>query len=91
MRALPPMMAPAGPAKVSCEVKAWEKVSVAAGQFDRTGSSAWKMAAMLILTGESNQPRWYAPAVGMVVKAVSDKSKWDHQLARTGLTERSCQ
>lgn len=68
--------------KVSCEVKAWEKVTVAAGQFDSYRIECQeKWRAMLILTGESRSTRWYAPAVGMVVKAVGDKSKWDHQLA----------
>lgn len=68
--------------KVSCEIKAWEKVSVAAGQFDSYRIECQeKWRAMLILTGESKSTRWYAPALGMVVKSVSDKSKWDYQLA----------
>ena len=36
---------------------------------------------MLILTGESKSTRWYAPALGLVVKSSSSMSKWDHQLA----------
>lgn len=68
--------------KVSCEVKAWEKVKVVAGEFDSYRIECQeKWRALLILTGESKSTRWYAPAVGMVVKAVSDKNKWDHQLA----------
>lgn len=68
--------------KVSCEVRAWEKVKVAAGEFDSYRIECQeKWRAMLILSGESKSTRWYAPALGMVVKTVSDKSKWDHQLA----------
>jgi len=68
--------------KVSCEVKAWEKVKVVAGTFDAYRIECEeKWRAMLILTGESKSTRWYAPAVGMVVKSSGSMSKWDHQLA----------
>lgn len=68
--------------KVSCEVKAWEKVKVVAGIFDSYRIECEeKWRAMLILTGESKSTRWYAPALGLVVKSTSSMSKWDHQLA----------
>lgn len=67
---------------VSCEVKAFEKVKVAAGELDAFRIECvdnW--TALFFFSGTINTTRWYAPAAKAVVKQVGDKSKWDYELA----------
>lgn len=70
---------------VTCEVKAFEKVKVAAGEFDAFRIECvdnWK--AMFFFSGTTNSTRWYAPKARVVVKSVNDKSKWDMELSGFG-------
>ena len=67
--------------KMQCEATAFEKVKVAAGEFDAFRIECvdhWR--AMMVLSGEKRSTRWYAPKVNGMVKLVHDDPKWNYEL-----------
>lgn len=71
---------------VNCEVKAFEKVKVVAGEFDAFRIECLdNWSAMFFFSGTIHTTRWYAPEAKMMIKDVGDNSKWDMELASIGL------
>ena len=69
---------------LSCEVQAFEHVTVAAGKFDAFRISCidhWD-TGIIFLHGTKKSTRWYAPAVHFTVKSVNEDSKWDYEASR---------
>lgn len=67
---------------LECEARAYEPVRVRAGSFDSIRiecTDSWQMG--YIFSGQVRTVRWYAPAVGMVVKYQSEDSGWNYELA----------
>lgn len=67
--------------KVSCKVEAYEKLKVAAGEFDTFRIACvdqWRSG--ILFSGETRSTRWYAPKVAGMVKVVHDKPKWNIEM-----------
>lgn len=68
--------------RLECEVKAYEPVRVPAGSFDAYRVECidnWELG--YIFSGKKAATRWYAPAVGGVIKYVSEDGEWNYELA----------
>ena len=70
--------------ETSCKVEATEKVTVPAGDYDSFRiecEQGWRVGPR---SGSSHATRWYAPAIGAVVKEVHqrDPTRWNFELAR---------
>ena len=70
----------------SCEVMAFETISIAAGSFPafryecKTAWSVW------LLHGDTTETGWYAPAAKVVIKVVNhSEPKWSYELAHYSL------
>lgn len=67
--------------KPQCEVTAFEKVKVVAGEFDAFRVDCvdhWR--ALLVFSGEKKSTRWYSPKLGTVIKMLHEDDKWNYQL-----------
>lgn len=67
--------------KVSCKVEAYEKLTIAAGEFDTFRIACvdhWRSG--LLFSGETNSTRWYAPKIAGMIKVLHDKPKWNVEL-----------
>lgn len=70
-------------AKVSCKAEAYEKLVVAAGEFDTFRIACvdrWRSGALF--SGESRSTRWYAPKIFSIIKVVHDQPKWNTELVK---------
>lgn len=70
-----------------CKVEATEKITVPAGEYDSFRiecEQGWRVGPR---SGSSHATRWYAPAIGAVVKEVHerDPARWNFELARYAL------
>lgn len=68
--------------RLECEAKAYEPVRVAAGSFDAYRVECidnWEFG--YIFSGKVASTRWYAPAEGIVIKAISEDKDWNFELA----------
>lgn len=68
--------------RLECEAKRHEKIRVRAGEFDAFRvecTDNWESGH--IFSGKVRTIRWFAPAVGMVVKYESEDSDWNYELA----------
>ena len=73
--------------ETTCKAEAEEKITVPAGEFDTLRiecENGWRVGPK---TGSSHATRWYAPAIGAVVKEVHarDPERWNFELAHYGL------
>lgn len=73
--------------ETTCKAEAEEKITVPAGEFDTLRiecENGWRVGPK---SGSSHATRWYAPAIGAVVKEVHarDPARWNFELAHYGL------
>lgn len=74
--------------RLECEATAYEPVRVAAGNFDAFRIECidnWEFG--LIFSGKKQSTRWYAPAIGAVVKYASEDKEWNYELAASRQAE----
>ena len=73
--------------ETTCKAEAEEKITVPAGEFNTLRiecENGWRVGPK---NGSSHATRWYAPAIGAVVKEVHarDPARWNFELAHYGL------
>lgn len=72
---------------VSCEAVALENVAVKAGNlqaFRIECVDKWD-AGIIFINGKKKSTRWFAPAVGLIVKSINEDSQWNVEVESAGL------
>lgn len=72
---------------VSCEAVALEDVAVKAGKlqaFRIECVDKWD-AGIIFINGKKKSTRWFAPAVGLIVKSINEDSQWNVEVESAGL------
>lgn len=73
-------------AKATCRAEAYEKLTVAAGEFDTFRIACvdhWRAGPQL--SGEVRSTRWYAPKIFSIIKVVHDLAKWNTELVKAAV------
>lgn len=68
---------------VACEVKAYERIEVAAGRYAAYRIGCQDKLEMDVLVSSAYSQIWYAPAIGAVIKVDNDLDpRWNMELAK---------